>query len=581
MVNMAVFWASVVPACAILGGAPAAPRPPSALAAKKVLFGDASRAQLVAGINAVADAVKVTLGPKGRNVVLERAYGAPEIVNDGVTIARDIELEDPAMNIGAKLIQEVAGKSDSKAGDGTTTTTLMTQELVNQGMKAVSSGTNPVAIRRGIAAATTALIAECEKLARPVEDNEAILNIATIATSGNAAMGEVIAAAYEKVGDTGSTTLEESQTLTDEVEFTEGLTVDRGYVSPYFVNDQERQLCELRDPRILVTDAKIENVNDLIPLLEGMVKSKEPLVIIAEDVTAEALSALVVNKMRGVLDVVAIKAPGFGTRRKDLLNDIAIATGATYVAQEVGVALDTVTPDMLGTAERIVVGKEETTIVTDGKQADAMAKRIDQIKVEADASESAFDKEKATERVAALGGGIARIKVGAATETELKDKKLRYEDALQAVKSALKTGILPGGGSTFSYLLRFRDDVTKSFDDEDERRGAEIVFNSLAAPICQIAKNAGLEGMVVLSKVEGKEFGYGYDAAAETYCDLFAGGVVDSAQVTLSALENSASIAGLVLTTEALIHEIPVDQSEAEKLAAMDAMAGMGGMEYM
>jgi chaperonin GroEL len=581
MVNMAVFWACVVPACAFLGGAPAAPRPPSALAAKKVLFGDASRAQLVAGINAVADAVKVTLGPKGRNVVLERAYGAPEIVNDGVTIARDIELEDPAMNIGAKLIQEVAGKSDSKAGDGTTTTTLMTQELVNQGMKAVSSGTNPVAIRRGIAAATTALIAECEKLARPVEDNEAILNIATIATSGNAAMGEVIAAAYEKVGDTGSTTLEESQTLTDEVEFTEGLTVDRGYVSPYFVNDQERQLCELRDPRILVTDAKIENVNDLIPLLEGMVKSKEPLVIIAEDVTAEALSALVVNKMRGVLDVVAIKAPGFGTRRKDLLNDIAIATGATYVAQEVGVALDTVTPDMLGTAERIVVGKEETTIVTDGKQADAMAKRIDQIKVEADASESAFDKEKATERVAALGGGIARIKVGAATETELKDKKLRYEDALQAVKSALKTGILPGGGSTFSYLLRFRDDVTKSFDDEDERRGAEIVFNSLAAPICQIAKNAGLEGMVVLSKVEGKEFGYGYDAAAETYCDLFAAGVVDSAQVTLSALENSASIAGLVLTTEALIHEIPVDQSEAEKLAAMDAMAGMGGMVYM
>jgi len=559
------------------GGAAA----PDALAAKQVLFGDASRAQLVAGINAVADAVKVTLGPKGRNVVLERAYGAPEIVNDGVTIARDIELEDPAMNIGAKLIQEVAGKSDSKAGDGTTTTTLMTQELVNQGMKAVSSGTNPVAIRRGIAAATKALIAECEKLAKPVEDNEAILNIATIATSGNAAMGEVIAAAYAKVGDTGSTTLEESQTLADEVEFTEGLTVDRGYVSPYFVNDQERQLCELRDPRLLVTDAKIENVNDLIPLLEGMVKSKEPLVIIAEDVVGEALSALVVNKMRGVLDVVAIKAPGFGTRRKDLLQDIAIATGATYVAQEVGVALDTVTPDMLGTAERIVVGKEETTIVTDGKQADAMAKRIDQIKLEADNSESQFDKEKATERVAALGGGIARIKVGAATETELKDKKLRYEDALNAVKSALKMGLLPGGGSTLSYLLRFRDDVTAQFDDDDERRGADIVFNSLTAPICQIAKNAGLEGMVVLSKVEGKEFGYGYDAAKETYGDLFAAGVVDSAQVTLSALENSASIAGLVLTTEALIHEIPVEQTEAEKLAAMDAAAGMGGMEYM
>ena len=342
------------------------------LQAKNVLFGDESRAQLVAGINAVADAVKVTLGPKGRNVVLERAYGAPEIVNDGVTIARDIDLPEPAMNIGAKLIQEVAGKSDSKAGDGTTTTTLMTQELVNQGMKAVSSGVNPVALRRGMSKAVNALIEEVMELSVPVSNNEELLNIATVATSGNAVMGAIIAKAFEKVGDTGSTTMEESQTLTDEVEFTEGLTIDRGYVSPYFVNDQERQLCEMLDPRILVTDQKIENVNDLIPLLEGCVKTKERLVIIAEDVVGEALSALVVNKMRGVLDVVAIKAPGFGTRRKDLLQDIAIATGATYVAQEVGVALDTVTPDMLGTCERIVVGKEETTIITDGKQADAM-----------------------------------------------------------------------------------------------------------------------------------------------------------------------------------------------------------------
>ena len=535
----------------------------------------------MAGINAVADAVKVTLGPKGRNVVLERAYGAPEIVNDGVTIARDIELEDPAMNIGAKLIQEVAGKSDSKAGDGTTTTSLMTQELVNQGMKAVSSGTNPVAIRRGITETVNILIEKCGDLARPVKDNDAVLNIATIATSGNTAMGEIIAAAFAKVGDTGSTTIEESQTLNDEVEFTEGLTVDRGYVSPYFVNDQERQLCELINPRLLVTDAKIENVNDLIPLLEGMVKSKEPLVIIAEDVVGEALSALVVNKMRGVLDIVAIKAPGFGTRRKELLQDIAIATGATYVAQEVGVALDSVTTDMLGTAERIVVGKEETTIVTDGAQADAMEKRIEQIKVEAEASESAFDKEKGAERIAALGGGIARIKVGAATETELKDKKLRYEDALNAVKSALKVGILPGGGSTLAYLLRERDEISSRFEDEDERRGADIVFNSLSAPVKQIAKNAGLEGEVVLSKVVGKEFGYGYNAATGEYGDLFEFGVVDSAQVTLSALENSASIAGLVLTTECLIHEIPVVQSDLEKLAAMDAAAGMGGMDYM
>mmetsp|Transcript_1761 Transcript_1761/g.5192 ORF Transcript_1761/g.5192 Transcript_1761/m.5192 type:complete len:578 (+) Transcript_1761:73-1806(+) len=556
-------------------------RTPVAREAKNVLFGDESRAQLVAGINAVADAVKVTLGPKGRNVVLERAYGSPEIVNDGVTIARDIELEDPAMNIGAKLIQEVAGKSDAKAGDGTTTTTLMTQELVNQGMKAVSSGSNPVALRRGITAATNVLIEKCTELAVPVKGNEEVLNIATIATSGNAFMGAVIAKAFEKVGDTGSTTLEESQTLNDEVEFTEGLTIDRGYVSPYFVNDQERQLCELMDPRILVTDQKIENVNDLIPLLEGMVKSKEKLVIIAEDVVGEALSALVVNKMRGVLDVCAMKAPGFGTRRKDLLQDIAIATGATYVAQEVGVSLETVTPEMLGTCERMVIGKEETTIVTDGKQDEAMTKRIEQIKIEAENTDSTFDKEKAEERVAALGGGIARIKVGAATETELKDKKLRYEDALNAVKSALKTGILPGGGSTLAYCLRFRDEVVNAIDDEDERRGADIVFNSLSAPVCQIAKNCGIEGQIVLSKCLEKGFGYGYNAATGEYGDLFEAGVVDSAQVTLSALENSASISGLVLTTEALIHEIPKEMSEMDKLAAMDQQAGMGGMEYM
>jgi chaperonin GroEL len=551
------------------------------LQAKNVLFGDESRAQLVAGINAVADAVKVTLGPKGRNVVLERAYGAPEIVNDGVTIARDIDLPEPAMNIGAKLIQEVAGKSDSKAGDGTTTTTLMTQELVNQGMKAVSSGSNPVALRRGISHVTNILIEKCRELSVPLKGNDDILNIATISTSGNAFMGGVIAKAYEKVGTTGSTTLEESQTLNDEVEFTEGLTIDRGYVSPYFVNDQERQLCELMDPKILVTDNKIENVNDLIPLLEGMVKTKEKLVIIAEDVVGEALSALVVNKMRGVLDICAMKAPGFGVRRKDLLQDIAIATGATYVAQEVGVSLETVTPEMLGTCERMVIGKEETTIVTDGKQAEAMEKRIQQIRTEAENTDSQFDKEKAEERVAALGGGIARIKVGAATETELKDKKLRYEDALNAVKSALKTGILPGGGSTLAYLLRFEDEICNAIEDEDEKRGAKIVFNSLAAPVCQIAKNCGIEGQIVLSKVIDKDFGYGFNAANFEYGDLFDAGVVDSAQVTLSALENSASIAGLVLTTEALIHEIPQDLSEDEKLAAMDAAAGMGGMDYM
>ncbi|KAJ8610856.1 hypothetical protein CTAYLR_009127 [Chrysophaeum taylorii] len=552
------------------------------LSAKKVLFGDESRKKLVDGINAVADAVKVTLGPKGRNVVLERSYGVPEIVNDGVTIARDIELDDAAMNIGAKLVQEVASKSDSKAGDGTTTSTLMTQELVNQGMKAVTSGVNPVALRRGITKATNLLIAEVEKVAKPVDSNEELMNIATVATSGNTAMGSIIARAFEKVGETGSTVVEESQTLNDDVDFTEGLTIDRGFISPYFVNDQERQLCEMAGPRILVTDQKIENVNDLIPLLEAMVKTKEPLVVIAEDVAGEALSALVVNKMRGVLDVVAIKAPGFGTRRKDVLQDVAIATGATFVAQEVGVALDTVTPEMLGTAERIVVGKEETTLVTDGKQTEAIEKRIAQIRVEAENTDSTFDKEKAEERVASLGGGIARIKVGAATETELKDKKLRYEDALNSVKSAIEMGVVPGGGATLAWLMfNTRDDIFAQIEDEDEKRGVDIVFKALAAPMRQIAENCGLDGEVVLSKCVDKPFGYGFNAATAEYGDLPSWGVIDPAKVTISALENSASIAGLVLTTEALIHEIPKELSEAEKLRQMDEAAGMGGMDYM
>ncbi|KAJ1457094.1 chaperonin [Pelagophyceae sp. CCMP2097] len=563
--------------------APARPQAvKTALDAKMVLFGDEARAKLVEGINTVANAVKVTLGPKGRNVVLEREYGAPEIVNDGVTIARDIDLsDDPAANIGVRLVQEVASKSDSKAGDGTTTSTIMTQEFVNQGMKLVSAGVNPVALRRGMNKATAILIEEIKKLSKPVASNDELFMVATIATSGNEEMGRIIAKAFAQVGETGSTTVEESQTMYDEVEFTEGLTIDRGFLSPYFVNDQERQLCEMVNPKILVTDARIENVNDLIPILEGMVKSKEPLVIIAEDITGEALSALVVNKMRGVLDVVALKAPGFGTRRKDLLNDIAVATGATYVAQEVGIALDTVTVDMLGTCERIVVGKEETTIVTDGKQSENIKKRIVQIRLEASKSESNFDTEKAAERVAALGGGIARIKVGAATETELKDKKLRYVDAVNAVKSAIEMGTLPGGGSTMLYLSGMSAEILAKIPDEDERRGAEIVLKSLPAPMIQVAKNAGKIGEVIAANCMGKPFGYGYNAATDEYGDLIAMGVLDPAKVTINALENSASVAGLILTTEALIAELPRDLSEAEKLAALDRDAGMGAMDYM
>lgn len=553
------------------------------LDAKKVSFQEDSRKALVDGINAVANAVKVTLGPKGRNVVLERNYGAPEIVNDGVTIAREIDLRDPEQNVGAKLIQEVASKSDSKAGDGTTTSTIMTQAIVNNGIKAVTSGINPVALNIGIRKAATIVAEEVTTIAKPVQGIEDLKNVATIA-SGSIDMGRIIAQAFDKVGETGSTVVEESQTLLDEIEFTEGLTIDRGFVSPYLVKDQERQVAEQMAPRVLVTDAKIDNVNEIVPLLEQMVKSKEPLFIVAEDVSGEALSALVVNKMRGVLDVVAIKAPGFGQRRKEYLQDIAIATGATYVAEEVGITLDSITMDMLGTADRIVTAKELTTIVTDGSQQESIDARIAQIRREAEAADTDYDREKAQERVAALGGGIARIKVGAATETELKDKKLRYEDALNSVQSAKELGIVPGGGACLSYLqLTLEEKILEQIEDEDEKQGALILIRALSAPCMQVAENAGIEGAVVLSKVQNlameKGFGYGWDANKMEYCDLYERGVIDPAKVTINAIENSASVAGLVLTTECLVTEIPVILSEEQKQAMFDQSAMSAGMQ--
>jgi len=555
----------------------------TSLHAKTVSFKEESRKKLVSGINQVANAVKVTLGPRGRNVVLERNYGAPEIVNDGVTIAREINLPDPEENVGAKLIQEVASKSDSNAGDGTTTSTIMAQAITNQGMRAVTSGINPVALNLGIRKAARVVADEIQELARPVNGIEDLRNVATIA-SGSIEMGKIIAQAYDRIGETGSTVIEESQTLVDEVEFTEGLTIDRGFVSPYLVKDQERQLAEMVNPRVLVTDAKIDNVNEVVPLLEQLVKSKDPIFIVAEDISGEALSALVVNKMRGVLDVVGIKAPGFGMRRKEYLQDIAIATGSTFVAEEVGITLDSVTMDMLGTAERIVVAKELTTIVTDGKQQDAINARIAQIRNEAAASDNEFDVEKGRERVAALGGGIARIKVGAATETELKDKKLRYEDALNSVDSAREMGIVPGGGACLAHLqISLEKKVMEAMDNEDEKTGASILMKALAFPCMQVAENAGLEGAVVLAKTQKMSieegFGHGWDARKMVYCNLYDNGIIDPAKVTINAIENSASVAGLVLTTECLITEIPKQLTEAEEQAMFDAQgmnAGMG-----
>merc|ERR1712157_641597 len=403
--------------------------------------------------------------------------------------------------------------------------------------------------------------------AKPITGIDDLKNVATIAC-GSIEMGRIIAQAVDKVGETGSTVIEESQTLVDEIEFTEGLTIDRGFISPYFVKDQERQVAELINPRILITDAKIDNVNDVVPLLEEVVKSKDPVLIIAEDVTGDALSALVVNKMRGVLDVVAIKAPGFGQRRKDYLQDIAIATGSTYVAEEVGVTLDSVNVEMLGTADRIVVAKELTTIVLDGKQQEAIDARISQIRKEAETADTDFDKEKAVERVAALGGGVARIKVGAATETELKDKKLRYEDALNSVQSARELGIVPGGGSCLAHIQKY---LEIEIEDEEEKNGANILMRSLSSACMQVAENAGVEGAVVLAKVQSGEMGWGWDARTMKYCDLLEEGVIDPVKVTINAVENSASIAGLVLTTECLVTEIPIILSEEEKQRQFDA----------
>ena len=544
--------------------------------ATEVQFGDASRKSLLAGIDAVANAVKVTLGPKGRNVVLERSYGVPEVVNDGVTIARDIELEDPRANVGAKLLVEVASKTDQRAGDGTTTSTVLTQALVTEGLRLVASGANPMALQRGLQKASKLLAEEVKRLAKPVTDDADIQNIAMIAT-GSEAMGRTIASCFKRVGANGATMVEDGQTLVDEIDFTEGMEIERGFVSPYFVKNQETQSCEMDAPRILITDRKINNMNELVPLLEGLISTKEPLLIVADDVTGEALSSLVLNKMRGVLDVCAIKSPGFGDRRRGYLEDIAVLTGGTFVTEQLGLSLEGTTPEMLGKAARVAVTKERTTMIATGEHTEEVAERIKVIRAEGEQSDSEFDKEKCQERIAKLGGAIGRIKVGAATETELKDKKLRYEDALNSVKAAMDEGIVPGGGSTLVYLLRKKDDILATFgeDEEDERLAVDLLFRAITAPIMQIAENAGMEGAVVLERVKDNDFGFGWNAATGTYENLLETGVIDPATVTQQAVLNSASIAASVITTSALITEVPEKTPDA-----MDPSM-MGGGEYM
>jgi len=537
------------------------------MAAKDLQFNESARRSLERGVNILADAVKVTLGPKGRNVVLEKKFGSPSIVNDGVTIAKEIEVEDKFENMGAQLVREVASKTNDVAGDGTTTATVLAQAIVREGMRNVAAGSNPTIIKRGIDKAVEAAIAEIRRIATPVEGAEAITNVATI-SANDRTIGELVAKAMEAVGKDGVITVEESKGTQTELELVEGMQFDKGYISPYMVTDSERMEAVLDEPYIFLYEKKISAVADLIKPLETVSRAGRPLVIISEDVDGEALATLVVNKIRGILNVVAVKAPGFGDRRKAMMEDIAILTGGKFITEDLGIKLENLDDlSYFGRAKRIVITKEDTTIVEGAGEADAIQGRIAQIKAQIGNSDSDYDREKLQERLAKLAGGVAVVKVGAATETELKEKKLRIEDALSATRAAVEEGIVPGGGTT---LLKAIDAINAGEYKGDEKIGAAIIARALEAQLRTIAENAGQEGSVVVSKV--REGGLGYNAATNTYEDLMAAGVVDPAKVTRSAVQNAASIAGLVLTTEALIAERP------EKGAAAPAGGGAPGM---
>ncbi len=544
--------------------------------AKTISFNEEARRGLERGMNTLADAVKVTLGPKGRNVVLEKKWGAPTITNDGVSIAKEIELEDPHEKIGAELVKEVAKKTDDVAGDGTTTATILAQALVREGLRNVAAGANPIALKRGIDKAVTAVSDRLLADAKDVETKEQIAATASI-SAGDPAIGSLIADALDKVGKEGVITVEESNTFGLELELTEGMRFDKGYISPYFVTDAERQEAELDDPYILIVNSKISAIRDLLPLLEKVTQSGKPLVIISEDVEGEALATLVVNKIRGIFKSVAVKAPGFGDRRKAMLADIAILTGGQVISEEVGLTLDGADLELLGRARRVVVTKDETTIVEGSGDAEQIAGRVGQIRSEIERSDSDYDREKLQERLAKLAGGVAVIKAGAATEVELKERKHRIEDAVRNAKAAVEEGIVAGGGVA---LIQAGAAVLEGLDLKgDEATGAGIVRVAIQAPLKQIAVNAGLEGGVVAEKVRNLDVGHGLDAATGEYVDLITTGIIDPAKVTRSALQNAASIAGLFLTTEAVIADKP-EKAPAGGAGGDGGMGGMGGMDF-
>ena len=541
--------------------------------AKRIIYNENARRALERGMDILAEAVAVTLGPKGRNVVLEKKFGSPQIVNDGVTIAKEIELEDNVENTGVALIRQAASKTNDAAGDGTTTATVLAHAIVKEGLRNVAAGANAIALKRGIDKATAYLVDKIAEQAQPVGDSNAIAQVGSISAGNDPEVGEMIARAMEKVGREGVISLEEGKSMTTELEITEGMRFDKGYISPYFVTDAERMEAVFDEPQILITDKKIGLVQDLVPVLEQVARGGRPLLIISEDIEKEALATLVVNRLRGVLNVAAIKAPGFGDRRKAMLEDIAVLTGGTVITEDAGLKLDTVTLEQLGSARRVTITKDSTTVVAEGNEAPVKS-RCDQIRRQIEESDSSYDKEKLQERLAKLSGGVAVIKVGAATETEMKDRKLRLEDAINATKAAVEEGIVPGGGTILAHLSPGLADWAQSSLEGEELVGAMIVTRALTSPLKRIAENAGQNGAVIAERVKEKDMSIGYNAATNEFVNMLEAGIVDPAKVTRSALQNAASIAAMVLTTECIV----VDKAEDDKGGS--GGGGMGDFDY-
>ena len=545
------------------------------MAAKDVFFGDDARNKMLKGVNVLANAVKVTLGPKGRNVVLEKSFGAPTITKDGVSVAKEIELEDRFENMGAQMVKEVASKANDEAGDGTTTATVLAQAIVTEGLKSVAAGMNPMDLKRGIDKAVIAAVEELKALSTECADSKSIAQVGTISANSDTIVGEIIAEAMEKVGKEGVITVEEGKALQNELDVVEGMQFDRGYLSPYFINSQENGTVELDSPYILLVDKKVSNIRELLPTLEAVAKSSKPLLIIAEDVEGEALATLVVNNMRGIVKVAAVKAPGFGDRRKAMLQDIATLTGGTVISEEIGLELEKVTLEDLGTAKRVVINKDNTTVVDGAGDQDAIEGRCNQIRAQVEESSSDYDKEKLQERLAKLAGGVAVIKVGAATEVEMKEKKARVEDALHATRAAVEEGVVPGGGVALVRAAAKLVDLTG--DNEEQTHGIKLALRAMEAPLRQISSNAGAEASVVTNAVKNGEGNFGYNAGNDTYGDMLEMGILDPTKVTRSALQFAASIASLMITTEAMVADAPKEEA-APAMPDMGGMGGMGGM---